>query len=161
MKFIDIEENSIEMNLFPLKWRFTEDKYNVLPEEHIKQLKPLNKIGANYLSDFLNNSELHLDEPFKKNFFNHLDWIEFSENGEEDVKKWLFKKDLPFDKKVYLSWNNDLGMIAPLKLVVEYFDDFFYGMSDDLTVFDESLNWSILFFHEYRIYFGTNDNLKK
>ncbi len=49
-------------------------------------------------------------------------------------------------------------MIVPWKLFVNYFDSFYYAGSDDLTIFDESLNWAFLFYHEDEIYFGTNKN---
>lgn len=40
--------------------------------------------------------------------------------------------------------------------MVKYWDTIFYGGSDDLTVFDDSLEWALLFFHENEIYWGTN-----
>ncbi len=52
-------------------------------------------------------------------------------------------------------------MIVPWKLVVKYFDSFYYGGSDDLTIIDKSLNWALLFFHEDEIYFGTNNEFKR
>ena len=48
-------------------------------------------------------------------------------------------------------------MIVPWKILIKYFDDFFYGGSDDLTVIDKSLNWALLFHHESEIYFGSNE----
>lgn len=45
-------------------------------------------------------------------------------------------------------------MIVPWKLLVKYFDSFYYA--DDLTVIDETLSWALLFYHEDEIYFGTN-----
>ena len=47
------------------------------------------------------------------------------------------------------------------KLLVKYFDDFYYGSSDDLTIIDESLNWAVLFYHENEIYFGSNEKYKQ
>ena len=55
---------------------------------------------------------------------------------------------------VYLSYQADTAIIVPWKLLIKYFDAFYYA--DDLTVIDQSLNWALLFFHEDEIYFGTN-----
>lgn len=155
--FNNIENYVVEIDQFQLKWRFTEEEYNVLPTEHLEQLKPLDKEAAKFLDKFIANTNLHDDVPFKKGFFKTEEWIEYKIDGEEEIKKWLYQRGFPFDKKVFLSWGSESAMIAPWKLVVKYFDDFFYGMSDDLTLFDETLNWAILFFHESQVYFGTNE----
>ncbi len=47
-------------------------------------------------------------------------------------------------------------MIVPWKMLVKYFDDFYYGVSDDLTIIDDYMNWALFFHHEGQIYFGTN-----
>ena len=46
--------------------------------------------------------------------------------------------------------------VLPLKIFVKYFDSF--NHSDDLTIIDPSLTWALLFYHEYEIYFGTNND---
>lgn len=51
-------------------------------------------------------------------------------------------------------------MIVPWRLLIKYFDNFYYGGSDDLIVIDQSLNWALLFYHEDEIYFGTNKVFK-
>jgi hypothetical protein len=158
--FDNIENHTVAMDHFLLKWRFTEEKYSVLSVFDLKQLKPLDEEASFFLNNFITESNLHEEVPFTKDFFKTEDWIGFKEDGEAEIKKWLIKKGLPFDKKVYLSWQDDIGMIAPWELVVKYFDDFYYGSSDDLTVFDESLNWAVLFFHEDIVYFGTNAEYK-
>lgn len=61
------------MQDFILKYRFTQDEYNVLPANHINQLKPLDKIAANFLSNYISKTDLHADVPFKKNFFKVID----------------------------------------------------------------------------------------
>jgi hypothetical protein len=47
-------------------------------------------------------------------------------------------------------------MIVPWKLLIKYFDSFYYPSSDDLTVIDQSLNWALIFMHYDEVYFGTN-----
>lgn len=42
--------------------------------------------------------------------------------------------------------------------MIKYWDLFYYGSSDDLTIIDDSLNWALLFHHEGVIYFGTNQD---
>ncbi|MES2109259.1 MAG: hypothetical protein V4577_10945 [Bacteroidota bacterium] len=158
--FDNIDEHIIPMDNFPLKWRFTEKKYDILPELHLNQLKPLDVNAAKFLWEHINVVRLHDDVPFKKGFFKTIDKAFIGEGNGRDIKKWLYHRGLPFDKEVYLSWQPDSAMIVPWKLLIKYFDAFYYGCTDDLTVIDESLNWAVLFYHEDEIYFGTNKPFK-
>jgi hypothetical protein len=159
--FDDIFEHTIPMDQFRLNWRFTDEKYDILPKQHLEQLKPLDKESSKFLWDFIANTNLHNDIPFKKNFFRTIDKVKILGGNETEIKKWLYHRGISFDKQVYLSWDTENAMIVPWKLVVKYFDSFYYGGSDDLTIIDKSLNWALLFFHEDEIYFGTNNEFKR
>jgi hypothetical protein len=151
--FSNIQEHVIPMDDFALKWRFTESEYNILPDEDLNQLKPLDSDASKFLNDFIKKSKLHWDVPFTKGFFKVVNSIY---NGDrQDVIKWLTETGIQSDNRVFLSYGERWAIIVPWKLLVKYFDDFQYA--DDLTVFDEQLNWALLFFHEGEIYFGTNE----
>ena len=83
-----------------------------------------------------------------KEAFQTIDKAKILENNENEIKKWLYQRGIPFDKQVFLSWEQTKGMIVPWKIFIKYFDSFYYGSSDDLTIIDQSLNWSLLFYHE-------------
>jgi hypothetical protein len=153
--FGDLDDHVVPMDGFRLNWRFTDENYRKLPDEHLSQLKPLDNIGANFLWDHISITGLHRDIPFKKNFFSTIDKAKICNGNEREIKKWLYRRGLPFSKLVYLSYQPDTAIIVPWKLLVKYFDNFY--RSDDLTVIDESLNWALLFYHEDEIYFGTNE----
>ena len=154
--FDNIFQHVIPIDDFRLKWRFTEEKYDKLPDQHLDQLKPLDNNAAKFLWDFIATTNLHNDTPFKKNFFRTIDKAQILKGNEREIKKWLYQRGLPFDKQVFLSWNQTDAMIVPWKLLIKYFNSFYYGGSDDLTIIDQSLNWALLFYHEGEIYFGTN-----
>jgi hypothetical protein len=156
MTFEDLNKHIIPMTEFTLKWRFTEEKYDCLPEQHLNELKPLDKAGAEFLADYLSNCKIHSEFPFKNGLFRNLDKTQILENNEKKVTKWLYQRAIPFDKEVYLSWDGNNGIITKWKFVVKYWNSLFYGGADDLTVFDQSLEWALLFFHEDEIHFGTN-----
>lgn len=146
------------MDDFLLKWRFREEKYNKLPDTHLEQLKPLDNEAAKFLWDFIEMNDLHLDTPFKKDFFRTIDKARISDGNEKEIKKWLYQRGLSFDKYVFLSYQPTDAIIVPWKILIKYFDSFYY--SDDLTIFDQSLTWALLFYHEDEIYFGTNKDFK-
>jgi len=143
------------MGDFRLKWRFTDPKYDLLPQEHLDQLQPLDKEASKFLFDYISNAHLHDDIPFRKDFFRTIDKMRIQTGNESEVKKWLYHRGLPFDKKVFLLWNEE-AMMLPWKLLIKYFDSFYYSGSDDLSVFDQGLSWALMFFHEDEVYFGTN-----
>lgn len=152
VEFANLENAVISMDEFSLKWRFTDGKCAVLPTDHLNQLKPLNSEASKFLSDHI--GQVHSDFPFTNKFFNVVDRTDIID--ENEVRKWLYRRGIPFKKEVYLSWSSTTAMIVPWKLLIKYFDKFYYSVSDDLTVFDESLSWALLFFHTDEVYFGTN-----
>ena len=156
--FTNIDKHIVPISEFGLKWRFTEENYDVFPKIHLDQLKPLDRNAAIFLSTYISKNDLHADAPFKKNFFRTVDYINISEDNDSEIKKWLYQRGLPFEKVVYLSWDNENAMIVPWKILIKYFDSFYYAGSDDLTVFDESLQWSLMFSHWDTIFFGTNND---
>lgn len=158
--FDDLGNHIIPMESFGLKWRFTEENYDVLPENHIDQMKPLDADAAKFLWDYTMSVGLHDNIPFKKDFFRTIDKAKVTLENQKKVKKWLYHRGIPFDKAVYLSWQPDDAMIVPWKIFIKYFDSFYYSGADDLTIIDGTLQWALLFYHEDEIYFGTNKDYK-
>jgi len=156
INFNNLNEDVIPLNQFSLKYRFINEKYEKLPEQHLDQLKPLGKKGARFLWDYTIQSNLHGNAPFKKDFFQTIDKSSILEGQEKETKMWLYQRGIPFDKPVYLSWQPTEAMIVPWELLIKYFDYFHYCTSGDLTVIDQSLNWALLFHHEDEMYFGKN-----
>ena len=142
------------MDEFTLKWRFIEEKYDVLPLAHLNQLKPLNKEASNFLWNHILDSNIHSGYPFQKNFFKTIDETSCEMGLEFEVKKWLYRRGISFTEQCYMSWQPNEGMIVPWKLFVKYFDSFYYS-GDQLTIIDKGMNWSIVF-NEDKLYFGTN-----
>jgi hypothetical protein len=161
LDFSNIHNHVIEMDGFDLKWRFTKEKNDLLPESDLRQIKPLDKEAGKYLDDFIKSIELHVNEPFKKNFFSEIESIAISNENELEIQKWLFERGLPLEKKVFVSWDCQNGAIVPWEILIKYFKAFYYPGSDDLTVFDQNLNWAFVFAHWETIYFGTKDAFNK
>ncbi len=160
LEFDNLFQHVVPMDEFQMKWRFTEENYHKMPKHHLEQLKPLDNKASKFLSDYIAETNLHNDIPFKKDFFRTIDKARILEGNEKEIKKWLYQRGLPFDKPVFLSWQPTDAMIVPWKLLIKYYDCFFYGSSDDLTVINQGLNWALLFYHEGEIYFGTNKDFK-
>ncbi len=155
--FENISEHIIPMEDFRLRWRFTDPKYDQLPGIHLDQLRPLDEEASKFIWNFIEDTNLHAHTPFQKGLFRTIDKMKIWTGNGSEVKKWLYQRGLPFEKQVFLSWQPTEAMIVPWKLLIKYFDSFYYGSADDLTVIDQSLNWALLFYHEDEIYFGTSE----
>ena len=150
--FENIYDHIIPLDAFGLKY------YDNLAPIHLNQLKPLDKMAAKFIWNYISDTCLHDDVPFKTNFFRTIDKAKIYFNNKQEIKKWLYQRGLPFDKQVFLSWQPHEAMIVPWKIFVKYFDDF-AGLHD-LTIIDQSLSWALLSYHESEIYFGTNNDYK-
>jgi len=149
------------MTEFPLKWRFTDPKFTLLPDQHLEQVRPLDIPSSRRLSRFISDTNLHAEDPFSSGFFQSVESIEIEDshgNEAEDsrIQKWLYRCAIPFDRPILLSWQPEWAVTTTWKMLLKYWTDFYYPISDDLTVCDDSLQWALLFHHEHRIFFGTN-----
>ena len=136
----------IPMEHFALKWRFTDPRYRVLPPVHLEQVKPLSSESSRRLWDM--TMPLHKNLPFTSGFFRAVESITL-DNAESTasraVRKWLFARGVPFKAPVYLSYQPAQAIVTTWKMVVKYWDDFWYPGSDDLTVVDDSFAWAHFF----------------
>jgi hypothetical protein len=154
LAFESLIEHKIPIDKFQLKWRFTEEKYDKLPQKDLNNLIPLNSESSKFLWNYLSNEKIHFDDPLNKNIFRKIKQIGIQIDNEKEVKAWLSNLGIPLSAFVLLNWDQDNSMIVPMKILIKYYDSFFYPSSDDLTVFDKTLNWILLFRHDEQIFFG-------
>jgi hypothetical protein len=64
-------------------------------------------------------------------------------------------RGVPFRQRGYLSYHPDTALVTTWKMLIRYWNLFYYSIADDLTVIDDTLNWALLFFHEHELYFGS------
>ncbi len=151
---------TIPMDQFALKWRFTDPKYDLLPDEHLAQIKPLDEPSARRVWRFISEARLLGELPSLLGFFRHIesvtfDW-EYSDTETARIKKWLDHLGIPFRQSVFLAWEAQWAAITTWKMFVKYWNAFYYPSSDDLIIVDEALQWIVFFSHEEEVYFGTN-----
>lgn len=152
-----LKKYSIKMENFKLKWRFTNSLWNKLPERNVHQIIPLSNIGANEISKIIKKEKTSLNIPFTHDYFRVIDKAKILSNNEKIIENWLLARAISPQQEIILYWDDETAVITNWKTFVEYFDDFFYGGSDDLEVFSETLDWMLLCFHEDELYFGSND----
>jgi len=143
------------------------DNYEKLPQEHKDQIFILDKEASKFIYDFLDNSKMtdkvnpqNYDgknwRPFPANYFKTIE--EFTDFRDFSlVKKWLYKRGIPFKTNVFLLPNyGSQPVLTTWKIVLKYSEDIFFN--DDIIIFDQTINWCLYFFHHDHLYFG-KDNI--
>lgn len=148
MDLKSLKEYTIQFDQFPLHWRFDDESYAKLNQIHLDQIKPIVPKAVRFLWRY--SSEITKNLILRQNF-NCFREISVED---ETLKKWLFHTGLAFQKDVYIVWQPDTAVITKWKIFVKFFDDFYYS-SDEILIFDNSLNWGLLI-HNGKVIFGSN-----
>jgi hypothetical protein len=153
--FNNLKENTIE---FPNEWTFlwSPEEASQISDEHKDQIFFLNTKASIFIDEYFNSSKISKSwaEPINDLYFGKIEKYRVTENI-ENLKKWLFNRKIPFDQFVFLNRDrsNNIVMLT-WKMVVKYCEGIFF--SEDLYIFDKSLNWSLFYYHEDEITFGSN-----
>lgn len=83
--FISIDNHTIPMTDFRLKWRFSDQLYGKIPDEHLNQLRPLDQEAAKYIWDYISETGLQRDVPFKKDLFGTIDNAKILDGNEKEL----------------------------------------------------------------------------
>jgi len=113
--------------------------YNNLPKEFQDQIIFLNKNVSKFLYKYLESAKFitgDLWESFKMENFKYTEDID-EPDDEKILKKWLYKRGIPFSKWVFLLPNYDENPITlTWKMVIKNAGNIFCG--DDIIIFDET-----------------------
>jgi hypothetical protein len=156
MKFKELETYKTTFDDFPLKWRFDSKSVNELADFD-NNLAIINKKGCKKIAGFIGNWKLHSDFPFMKDLFLKNDHFSIAESSDAQIKTKLDSLGFDDTKKILLMWDNETTVLTNWRFLKNHLSDFFYPSSDDLTVFDESMQWSILIHHSETVYHSTNN----
>src|SRR4051794_23183045 len=101
---------TVPMDQFPLKWRFTDPRDDVLPPLHLAQVKPLAPADARRLWDLILQAGVHRDVPFTDGYFRSVASTRIADPRRDAaegrrVRKWLYQRGVPFRRRVWLSYD--------------------------------------------------------
>lgn len=95
-------------------------------------------------------------QPFAKKNFAKTAQLNTNSASAEIVKKLLYNRGIPFDQWVFILPNyNNYPVLATWKMVIKYSATLF--LSDDVKIFDATLNWCVFFFHEGCLFWGKDN----
>jgi hypothetical protein len=135
---------------FPLKWRWTDSRYHQLPDDALSAIRPLTQEKASELVEY------------SLGFTHHAG---LSESQFEDVSRrdaadypgvapWLSELGPAKNQTVIVSWDYKCAALVSWEVFCDYWDDFCYPASDDVTIWPPSEDWALTYLHHEEFVFG-------
>jgi len=117
----------------PLAWRWTQTTHSVLPAGVLAEIRPLEPSEAANVR--LGGSAAQT--PSVTRVADH----------HAEVRSWL--RDIQPDEEaaVYVVWRQDLAVETTWGIFTEYWDDFCYPSSDDVTISPVTGAWQLVYHH--------------
>jgi hypothetical protein len=143
---INIEETDFRsIDSFPLKWRWTDSRWNKLPDDALNSVQPLSEGKSRELRQyslaFSNQSGLI------ESLFDGVLRIDTSDDSPE-IRQWLLELLPDLNQRVVVSWDNELAVLVSWRMFCEYWDEFCYPSSDDVAIFPLSGEWMLFYSHD-------------
>lgn len=146
----------IPMEKFKLKWRWTDEEYCLLSADELSRIHPLDTVSAR---EVWNRSLLLIDSgsEFSPNsqLFDSIETIDT--NNSSAVASWL--KSKMSSGNIIVSWQRDMAVKTTTDLFIKYWDEFCYPSSDDVSIWPETENWVVHFWHYEKACYGKAKNV--
>lgn len=132
--------------------------FDALPETHREQILFLDKAAEAYIFQFAAAARLVTGgfwDPFAKGNFRTVETYDRFYGTQEtkgELKKWLFRRGIPFATWVFVLSAVHEPMLMTWKMMVKYVEHIFFG--DDVMVFDPTLRWCLVYYHHDQLFFG-------
>lgn len=149
---MEIKETDLRpLASFPLKWRWTDARWNKLPDVALDCIQPLSEQKASEL----HNYSLTFLSQYGLADFLFASTVEFAGLIEaNEVCVWLRNLVLDATQEVLVSWSESWAVLVNWQVFCDYWDDFCYPASDDVVVLPVTGNWLLFYSHEEYFVFG-------
>lgn len=114
----------MNINAFPLVWRWTQPSHSMLPSDVLELLHPLAGDAARSLS-------ASAPKTLGPGATEHR-----ATGIHDETQAWLASLPIP-DRRVDVVWSPTVALSMPWGVFVQYWSDFCYPSSDDVDIFVE------------------------
>lgn len=148
----EIEKNDFcSLDSFPLKWRWTDYRWNKLPDDALKTIQPLVETKARELCQY--SLQFENQSGLIQSLFENIEQVDTSAE-ESEIQRWLVACSSNLNQTVIVSWDNKLAALVNWKVFCEYWYDFCYPSSDDVAIFPFTEEWMLIYSHDEYFVFG-------
>jgi hypothetical protein len=127
---------------FPLAWRWTQASHAVLPPDVLDSLTALENHEAEH---FYSLGE----EIFRRDTTSAITYKALQ--ASDTTPSWLRALTIPATAQVIVAWNKQDAISLPWQTFIEYWDDFCYPNSDDAFVFPTE-GTGVLAWNHYEVF---------
>lgn len=136
---------------FPLKWRWTDSRWNKLPNSDLKSIRPFTDEKALELLQYSQKFSDHTG--LLDSHFDNVASIDTSTYSPK-ISKWLLDHFPNGDEMVIVSWDHRHAAMVLWRVFCNYWDDFCYPASDDVAIWPISEEWALMYLHTEQFVFG-------
>lgn len=144
---------------FELKCRFTEEEYKILPPNDLSEIHPLSEHGEKILYRQINELRLRSGFQLNEKYFTSIIELNMKRNAHADIMNWFDDLLIESNREIILIWDSWGVVITKWRVFQKYYEDFFFPVSDDLTIIDGSINWALYLNHDENMFYGRNDDI--
>lgn len=136
---------------FPLKWRWTDEKYCILADDELTKIIPLHPESARYVWEksltFIDKNSEFTANPL---LFSNIEKI--NSHNSEFVQLWLSER--MSNGNITISWQPEIAAKTTTELFIKYWSEFCYASSDDVSIWPDDESWVLHYWHEEMFCFG-------
>jgi hypothetical protein len=133
---------------FPLLWRWTSPSHAQLPVEVLREIQALTAAAASAVApEAASRCAAHAT----------ADWstvITAEAEREDPVRDRLRALPIDLEPQVLVSWDARAAVVTRWRVFVDYWTDFCYPSSDDVTVWAPGESWTLCYRHFETFEFG-------
>lgn len=138
------------------RWFFVGEEYLPLDKSHAERISVLQSSEARELTRRLLYGVPGYSSVASSTFNHeesiHLEDVWGDEPKIQEVRDWLYRRGVPYSRRVYLLYDN-LVVAADWKILVRYWDAFAWSVGVEMVALDSTKSWVCSFDHEQVITF--------
>jgi hypothetical protein len=141
------------LDSFPLKWRWTDSRWNELPPDVLSTIRPLAEVKAHEI--FRVSAGYYKNDGLNEPLFGGIVQTRAESEGDNflRVQRWLLTEIPDAPREVVLSWDSRRAAVVAWGTFCRFWDDFCYPGSDDVAIFPQNEEWALLYHREEYLFF--------
>ena len=149
------EEDYTALEGFRLAWRWTDQRWNVLPADALAAILPLRarKAAELYERTRVFKRGGGLLQVLEANY-KVVAQIETAGRTAATVTRWLKEQTGGNVEQVVVCWSHELAVVTTYRVFCDYWNDFCYPASDDVAIVPMLEEWHLDWWHEEMFFMG-------
>ena len=140
---------------FPLRWRWTDPRWTVLPPAVLVDIRVLTAAKTYAISErwgVFTRGRADARPPFE--FIDRLTELDVATCSDAQVQDWLQHQIANLQQRVVVIWSPAVAVQTSLAVFQTYWSDFCYPASDDVAILPLTGEWLLTYSHEEVLRFG-------